>query len=173
MSIIFCPRFWGRKWPRQFYGRLGFFGSFCWKSPVPIKFLLLGEGEVLGFFRRGGVEVPIFFFFMGAGIFLNMSLRVPQKECGKRSSITFFRFRDAFGHFSVTFSDAFVTFSSLFCQTKLLLPDSFCGRVRAVLLGVGVVFKLTSKDCVGRILWRHHSYHSDFGTFVSASCWSN
>ena len=44
-------------------------------------------------------------------------IRVPQKECGKRSSITFFRFRDAFGHFSVTFSDAFVTFSSLFCQT--------------------------------------------------------
>ena len=45
------------------------------------------------------------------------SFRVPQKECGKRSSMTFFRFRDAFGHFSVTFSDASVTFSSLFCQT--------------------------------------------------------
>ena len=42
---------------------------------------------------------------------------MPQKECGKRSSITFFRFWDAFGHFSVTFSDAFVTFSSLFCRT--------------------------------------------------------
>ena len=51
---------------------------------------------------------------------LNYPLRVPQKECGKRSSITFFRFRDAFGHFSVTFSDAFVTFFVTF------LPDSFC-----------------------------------------------
>ena len=46
--------------------------------------------------------------------------RVPQKEVGKRSSITFFRFRDSFGHFSVTFSDAFVTFFVTF------LPDSFC-----------------------------------------------
>ena len=44
-------------------------------------------------------------------------LRVPQKECGKRSSITFFRFRDAFDDFSVTFSDASVTFFVTFCQT--------------------------------------------------------
>ena len=44
-------------------------------------------------------------------------IRVPQKEVGKRSSITFFRFGDSFGHFLVTFSDASVTFSSLFCQT--------------------------------------------------------
>ena len=41
----------------------------------------------------------------------------------------FFRFRDAFGHFSVTFSDAFVTFFVTFFA-RLLLPDSFCGRVR-------------------------------------------
>ena len=45
---------------------------------------------------------------------------MPQKECGKRSSITFFRFRDTFGHFSVTFSDSAVTFFVTF------LPDSFC-----------------------------------------------
>ena len=32
---------------------------------MPIKFLLLGG--VLGFFRRGGVEVPILFFW-GVGI---------------------------------------------------------------------------------------------------------
>ena len=56
---------------------------------------------------------------------------MPQKECGKRSSITFFRFRDAFGHFSVTFSDASVTFFRHFFA-KLLLPNSFCGRVRAL-----------------------------------------
>ena len=42
---------------------------------------------------------------------------MPQKECGKRSSITFF----VFGTLSVTFRSLFVTllslFSSLFCQT--------------------------------------------------------
>ena len=27
--------FWGRKWLRQFYGRLSFFGSICWKTPCP------------------------------------------------------------------------------------------------------------------------------------------
>ena len=43
-----------------------------------------------------------------------------KRRCGKRSSITFFRFRDAFGHFSVTFSDASVTFFVAF------LPNSFC-----------------------------------------------
>ena len=49
-----------------------------------------------------------------------VKIRVPQKECGKRSSITFFGFRDAFGHFSVTFSDASVTFFVTF------LPNSLC-----------------------------------------------
>ena len=56
MSVIFRPQFWGRKWSRQFYGRLGFFGSFCWKTPMPTKFWA---------FLEGGVEVPIE-FFMGA-----------------------------------------------------------------------------------------------------------
>ena len=41
----------------------------------------------------------------------------------------FFRFWGSFGHFLVTFSDASVTFSSLFFA-KLLLPESFCGRVK-------------------------------------------
>ena len=60
--------------------------------------------------------------------FCHTFLSVPQKEAGKRSSITFFRFRDSFGHFLVTFSEASVTF---FCHffAKLLLPDSFCSRV--------------------------------------------
>ena len=40
----------------------------------------------------------------------------------------FFRFRDSFGHFLVTFSDASGTFFVTFFA-KLLLPDSFCGRV--------------------------------------------
>ena len=63
-------------------------------------------------------------------------LRVPQKECGKRSSITF----SVFGTLSVTFRSLFLMllslFSSLFCRTPfagLLLPDSFCGRVRFAL----------------------------------------
>ena len=43
-----------------------------------------------------------------------------KKEVGKRSSITFFRFRDSFGHFLVTFSDAPVTFFVTF------LPNSSC-----------------------------------------------
>ena len=59
------------------------------------------------------------------------SVRVLQKEVGKRSSITFFflfRFRDSFGHSLVTFSDVSVTFFVAFLP-KLLLPDAFCGTV--------------------------------------------
>ena len=53
--------------------------------------------------------------------------RVPQKEVGKRSSITSF----VFGTLSVTFLDNFLMLVSLFCHffAKLLLPDSSCGRV--------------------------------------------
>ena len=61
MSIEnFRPQFWGQKWLSQFYGRLAICGSFCWKTPMPIKFLLLGG--VLGFLG-GGVEVPILFLW--------------------------------------------------------------------------------------------------------------
>ena len=45
MSIKFPPVILGRKWLRQFYGRLAFWGSFCCKTPMPIKFLLLGGGS--------------------------------------------------------------------------------------------------------------------------------
>ena len=38
------------------------------------------------------------------------SSRVPQKEVGKRSSITSFCFWDSFGYFLVAFSDASATF---------------------------------------------------------------
>ena len=52
-------------------------------------------------------------------------IRVTQKECGKRSSITFSpfsgRFRSLFGHFFWCFCHFFA---------RLLLPDSFCGRVK-------------------------------------------
>ena len=58
----------------------------------------------------------------------NLKFRVPQKECGKRSSITFF----VFGTLSVTFRSLFLTLLSLFSSlfAKLLFPDSFCSRAR-------------------------------------------
>ena len=34
---MFCPRFWGQKWLRQFYGRLAFLCCFCWQTPMPIQ----------------------------------------------------------------------------------------------------------------------------------------
>ena len=56
--------FWGRKWLRQFDGRLVFFVSFCWKISMPIKFRVLG---VVGFFVEGGGSAN--FIFMGTGCF--------------------------------------------------------------------------------------------------------
>ena len=54
-------------------------------------------------------------------ILCNSSFRVPQKEVGKRSSITFLFSSASFGHFLVTFSDASVTrFSSLFFTLPVL-----------------------------------------------------
>ena len=44
-------------------------------------------------------------------------IRVPQKEVGKRSSITSFRFRDSFGHFWSLFLMLLLLFSARFCQT--------------------------------------------------------
>ena len=35
VPISFCPQFWGRRWPRDFYGRLGKLRSFCRKTPCP------------------------------------------------------------------------------------------------------------------------------------------
>ena len=60
VSVSFRPQFWGPKWLRQFYGRLAFLGSFCWKTPMTIKFLLLGG---FGVSWKGGVEVPILFLW--------------------------------------------------------------------------------------------------------------
>ena len=70
MSITVPPTILGpefRKWLRQFYGRLAFFSSFCWKTPMPIKFLLLGGGGCWVFFEGGGWKCQ--FYFMGVGIF--------------------------------------------------------------------------------------------------------
>ena len=45
----------------NFMGAWHFLGSFCWKTPMPIKFLLLGGGFWV--FLEGGVEVPIIFLW--------------------------------------------------------------------------------------------------------------
>ena len=61
---IVCPQFWDRKWLRQFYGRLEFLHSFCRKTSMPIKYLLLGGRRHFGIL--GGADLT----FMGAGILL-------------------------------------------------------------------------------------------------------
>ena len=63
---IFCPHFWGRKWLRQFYGRLEKCVLSAGKT-MPIKFLVLGGGGYFGFFGVGGGSAD--FIFMGARIF--------------------------------------------------------------------------------------------------------
>ena len=58
-------------------------------------------------------------------------IRLPQKECGKRSSHHFFPLRSLFGHL----------FWDSFCQTpfaRLLLPDSFCQTPFAAVLKISV-----------------------------------
>ena len=86
-----------------------------------------------------------------------LKFRVPQNECGKRSSITFFHFWDAFVHFSVTFSDAFVTFFVTF------LPDSFCGRV--INIKIRTKFVLPKKRKAGD----HYSANRNSGRGLSDS----
>ena len=54
-----CPQFWGRKWLREFYGRLEKRVLSAGK-PMSIKFLVLGGGGILGL---GGGEVPILFLW--------------------------------------------------------------------------------------------------------------
>ena len=80
------PVILGRKWLRQFYGRLAFWGSFCWKTPMPIKFLLFGGGVVV-FLEGGGGSAN--FIFMGVGIFPNF--------CKLGSQLEGFLIRGGFG----------------------------------------------------------------------------
>ena len=62
--VNFCPQFWGRKWVRQFYGRLEKCVLSAGKTPV-YKIPRLGGG-VFGFGGGGGSAD---FIFMGARIF--------------------------------------------------------------------------------------------------------
>ena len=61
----------GRKWLCQFHGRQAFLGSFCCKTPMPIKLLVLG-GLVFFWKGGGGAEVPILFLW-GVRIFLTLT----------------------------------------------------------------------------------------------------
>ena len=59
----------------------GIFGSFCWKAPMPIKYLLLAKGGVgsgFVFERGGGGGGSANFIFMGAGIFLNFVVDITE-----------------------------------------------------------------------------------------------
>ena len=60
----FCPQFWGRKRLRQSYERLEKLFSFCRKTSMPIKFLVLGGRILLFFFVGGGGRVPILFLWV-------------------------------------------------------------------------------------------------------------
>ena len=78
---------------------------------------------------------------------LRVHSRVHFSGCRKRSAAKgvrslFFRFRDAFGHFSVTFSDASVTFFVTF------LPNSFC---RTPFAPVCILVSTFVREFVGRI----------------------
>ena len=75
MSVIFPPAILGRKWPRQFCGRLGCLALS--ENPHARKIPLLGG--VLGFLERGGGSAN--FIVMGAGIFLRKSVRTFLENC--------------------------------------------------------------------------------------------
>ena len=53
MSVVFPPAILRPAMAAPIYGHLALFVSFCWKTTLPIKFLVFG-GVGLGFFGRGG-----------------------------------------------------------------------------------------------------------------------
>ena len=69
-KLLFCNSGAG-KWLRQFYARLEFLLSFCRKTSMSIKFLVLGGG-ILGYFT-----------FMGAGIFLRRDALFQRRRPGQ------------------------------------------------------------------------------------------
>ena len=58
-----CPQIWGRKWLRQFFGRLEFLRSFCRKTSMSIKFLVFLGGKCrFYFYGRGDYSESNYFF---------------------------------------------------------------------------------------------------------------
>ena len=51
MSVIFLPAILEPEMAAPILWVPGIFGSFCWKTPMPIEFLVLGG--VVGFFEGG------------------------------------------------------------------------------------------------------------------------
>ena len=56
-----CPRFWGRKWLRQFYGHLEKC-VLCAGKPMSIKFRVLGVGGVFWVWGGGGGKCRFYFY---------------------------------------------------------------------------------------------------------------
>ena len=76
MSEIFPPIILGLEMAASTLWRLAFLVFVCWRTSMPINFLVLGGG---GFgFWDGGVEVPI--LFTDTGIFLIHSANPEQKS---------------------------------------------------------------------------------------------
>ena len=71
VRTFFCLQFWGWQWLHQSYGHLEKLRSFCRKTSMPIKYLVLGGGGYLAFFLGGGTAD---FIFMGARIFLKFAI---------------------------------------------------------------------------------------------------
>ena len=63
MSIIYPPAILGPEMAAPILWAPGIFDSFCWKTPVPIKFLVLGW--VVFFFGRGGWKCRFYFYGRG------------------------------------------------------------------------------------------------------------
>ena len=62
VSVVFPPVILGPEMAApNFMGAWHFLVLSAGKLPMPIKFLLLGGGGVVGFSGGGGVEVPILF----------------------------------------------------------------------------------------------------------------
>ena len=68
MSVIFPPAFLRPEMAAPILWLLGLFVSFCWKTRVPIKFLLLGVGvgRLVLFLGGKGVGGSANSIFMGA-----------------------------------------------------------------------------------------------------------
>ena len=123
---MFCPQFWGRKWLRQFHGRLENALFLQKKAHVHKIPHFGGGGGVFVFFLGGGGDS----IFMGARILLS-----------KDSKVTF-------GAQKVTF---LVTFESVYKKGKRSLFSLFClGQLNDFWSVAGRVFHKSSAEQVSR-----------------------
>ena len=63
MSAIFPPVILGPEVAAPIFGHLAFFGSFCSKTPMPIKFHSLGGGGGSWLFWKGGWKCQFYFIW--------------------------------------------------------------------------------------------------------------